>query len=135
MERIMTATVTDNLDGDLRRLRSRGRDVTWPIHAEADIYFLRPDEGGRSRPVASGYRGQFYYDRHDWDAQQEFPDAEWVDPGVTARALLSFLSPDAHRGRVTPGMAFEVREGPHVVGRGRVTKVFGWEPLAGALRP
>lgn len=36
-------------------------------HLEAEIYYLTEAEGGRKTPVASGYRGQFYYDGKDWD--------------------------------------------------------------------
>jgi len=131
----MTAAATHSLQNDIERLKSHGRDVTWPVHVEADVHFLRSEEGGRSRPVCSGYRDQCYYEHRDWDAQQEFPDVEQVRPGDTARALISFLSPDAHRGRVTPGMAFEVREGPRTIGHGRITRIFGWAPPTTGLRP
>ncbi|MCJ1810444.1 MULTISPECIES: hypothetical protein [Flavobacterium] len=36
-------------------------------HLEAEIYHFTEAEGGRKTPVASGYRGQFYYDDKDWD--------------------------------------------------------------------
>ncbi|ANO49162.1 hypothetical protein V8245_12300 [Flavobacterium columnare] len=36
-------------------------------YLEAEIYYLTEAEGGRKTPVASGYRGQFYYDGKDWD--------------------------------------------------------------------
>jgi translation elongation factor EF-Tu-like GTPase len=97
----------------------------FPPDIEAEIRFLTTEEGGRHTPVRSGYRPQFYYDGHDWDAHQEYPDIEWVHPGETARTLLWFLSPDAHLGRVHVGMEFEVREGARVVGRGHVMKVIG----------
>ena len=95
----------------------------FPPDIEAEIRFLTSEEGGRHTPVWSGYRPQFYYDGHDWDAHQEYPDVEWVHPGETARTLLWFLSPDAHLDRVQVGMEFEVREGARAVGRGRVTKI------------
>lgn len=96
---------------------------SYPPDIEANIRFLTPEEGGRHTPARSGYRPQFYYDGHDWDARQEYPDVEWVHPGETARTLLWFLSPDAHLGRIRVGMEFEVREGARIVGRGRITKV------------
>jgi elongation factor Tu len=96
-----------------------------PPDIEAEIRFLTAEEGGRHTPVRSGYRPQFRYkdDEHIWDAHQEFPDVECVHPGETARALLWFLSPDAHLGRLHIGMEFEVRECARLVGRGRITKL------------
>jgi translation elongation factor EF-Tu-like GTPase len=94
-------------------------------HIEAEIYFLRTEEGGRKGPAFTGYRPQFFYDGEDWDAVQEYPDVSEVRPGDTVRALVSFLSPEYHRGRVYPGMSFAIREGQRVVGRGRVLKILG----------
>ena len=94
-------------------------------HALAEIRFLTPDEGGRTLPVYSGYRGQFYYDGADWDAIQTYPSEGPVNPGESVRALLWFTNPDAHRGRLYPGKQFEVREGRHVVGRGVIIRLLG----------
>lgn len=93
------------------------------FHIEAEIRFLTAEEGGKSKPARSGYRPQFHYGGRDWDAVHEYPDTSEVMPGQTARALLSFLSPDEHRGRISVGMPFEIREGQRVVGRGTVTRV------------
>ena len=95
----------------------------YPPDIEAEITFVSTDQGGRSKPAFSGYRPQFYYDAQDWDADQEYPDVDAVLPGQTVRALLRFLSPDAHIGRVHPGMEFQAREGARVVAHGRVTKI------------
>lgn len=97
---------------------------------EAQIYFLTTQEGGRTGPVRSGYRGQFFYDGHDWDAHQEYPDAQWVQPGTSARALLRFASPQCHWGKVSIGMSFEVREGARIIGRGQVTAILNLEQSA-----
>ncbi|AEW85062.1 hypothetical protein FCOL_01065 [Flavobacterium columnare ATCC 49512] len=34
-------------------------------YLEAEIYYLTEAEVGRKTPVATGYRGQFYYDGKD----------------------------------------------------------------------
>jgi translation elongation factor EF-Tu-like GTPase len=91
---------------------------------EAQIVFLPADQGGRTTPVRSGYRGQFFYDEHDWDAMYQFP-SEWVSPGETVPARLWLLSPHSHRGRLHPGKTFLVREGNRVVGRGQITSIVG----------
>lgn len=96
-------------------------------HAEAEVTFLRPEEGGRATPIRSGYRPNFYYDGAYWDSIHAYPDTDAVKPGETVRVLLWFTNPDAHRENLYPGKRFEVREGPHIVGHGRITKIFGLE--------
>ena len=110
------------------------KTYAFPPDIEAEITFVPTEQGGRKTPAFSGYRPQFYYDSHDWDADQEYPDVESVLPGQTVRALLRFASPDAHVGRVQPGMEFEVREGARVVARGRVTKMLHLEESAQRVR-
>ena len=110
------------------------KTYAFPPDIEAEIAFVPTEQGGRKTPAFSGYRPQFYYDSHDWDADQEYPDVESVLPGQTVRALLRFASPDAHVGRVQPGMEFEVREGARVVARGRVTKMLHLEESAQRVR-
>ena len=97
----------------------RTRDV------EVEIYFLPSEHGGRRGPAFRGYRPQFYYRGHDWDAVYEYPDSEAVMPGETARAYLSFLSPTEHVGKVAEGMPFLIREGNRTVGYGSVRTVLG----------
>jgi len=92
-------------------------------HAVALITFLSTDKGGRSKPVQSGYRGQFYYDGKDWDAVQQYADAEWVYPGQTVKAYLWFLSPEAHHGLLYPGKDFDVREGDQIIAHGIITAI------------
>src|SRR5437667_3563745 len=99
------------------------RTYPYPPDIEAEIAFVPTEQGGRKTPAFSGYRPQFYYDGHDWDADQEYPDVESVLPGQPVRALLRFASPASHFGRVHPGMEFQVREEAHVVAHGRVTQI------------
>lgn len=90
---------------------------------EAEIYYLTTEEGGRSRAVLNGYRGQFYYDERNWDAPQEFVDKDACNPGETVAVKLQTLSPNFHVGRFWVGKKFETREGARIVGHGRITKV------------
>lgn len=94
-----------------------------PKDIEAEIYFLLPEEGGRSTPAFSKYRPQFYYNNSDWVAQHEYPDTEKVYPGDTVRAYLAFMSPQEHLGKLHVGMEFLIREGARTVGKGKVTKI------------
>ena len=103
----------------------------YPKDAESEISFLTAEEGGRTAPCTSGYRPQFYYDGHDWDAIHNYPDEqEPVHPGDTVTVYLSFVSPHHHVGNLCPGKEFLVREGARVVGRGRITKILDLEKSA-----
>ena len=97
---------------------------------EAEITFLKTQEGGRKTPAFSGYRPQFYYDGHDWDAVQEYIGVSEVYPGQTVTAELAFLSPQCHVGKLYPGKEFLVREGQRVVARGKITKILNLEKSA-----
>ena len=104
-------------------------------HIEGEVTFIPTEAGGRRNPVSSGYRPQFYYDGLDWDAIQEYPDVEHVNPGDTARVIFSFLKPVAHRGTVTPGMMFLIGEGSRTVGYGKVTHILELEHSASDTIP
>ena len=99
----------------------------FPRDIEAQIYFLKSEEGGRTGPAFSGYRPQFYYNNQDWDAPHVYPDVEEAHPGDTVRTYLAFLSPKEHLGKVHEGMSFEIREGARTVGKGKVTKLIDLE--------
>ncbi len=94
---------------------------------EAELTLLPTEHGGRHLPVSSGYRPQFYYSGHDWDAVHTYVDVTEARPGDTVTVRLSFLSPEAHAGRIFAGMPFLVREGNRVVGYGRVTRILDLE--------
>lgn len=96
-----------------------------PPDIEARVTFLPADHGGRTGPVASGYRPN-----HDFglpgeinDAQHEYPGVDWVQPGQTVHALLWLLMPERQKGRLYPGFTFTVQEGPRVVGSGTIVTV------------
>src|SRR6266496_4891449 len=94
---------------------------------EVEITYLTTEEGGRRKPAFPEYRPQFFYDGRDWDAVHTYPDVELVMPGQTVRAYLSFLSPECHVGRLSPGKEFLIREGQRTVGKGHVTKILNLE--------
>ena len=101
-----------------------------PPDIEAEITFLTPEEGGRKVPAFSGYRPQFCYDGHDWDARQDYVGVSEVYPGQTVTAELTFANPHYQFGKLYPGKEFLIREGPTVVGRGKVTKILNLENSA-----
>jgi len=91
-------------------------------HLEIEVTFLATSQGGRSSHVKTGYRPQFHYAGRDWDSELTF-EVEQVNPGDTAKALVSLMSPEAHRGVLKEGMAFELWEGPRAIATGRVTRI------------
>jgi translation elongation factor EF-Tu-like GTPase len=92
---------------------------------EAEITFLRSEEGGRTGPAYAGYRPPIFYDDDEgrWNAVYEWETDQPIQPGDTVRAQVCFVSPEAQRGRLYVGKEFRLQEGSHVVARGRVTKL------------
>jgi translation elongation factor EF-Tu-like GTPase len=90
---------------------------------EAQIAFLRTEEGGRQSYVLSGYRPQFFYDGEDHVAIQEFVDKEKVYPGETVTVRLHFLHPEVLYKRIRVGESFQIREGARVVAHGKITRI------------
>lgn len=87
------------------------------------IYYLTTEEGGRMSPVRTGYRGQFYYNDKDWDAQQIFIDKEWCILGEYVDCYIQTLSPQYHAGNFYIGKEFQIREGAKIVGYGTITEI------------
>ena len=90
---------------------------------EAEITFLRTDEGGRKDYALSGYRPQFFYHGEDHDAVQEFVDKERVYPGETVTVRLSLLHPELLCDHICVNDRFEIREGLKTVGLGKITRI------------
>ncbi|MGW5682070.1 elongation factor Tu [Nonomuraea sp. NPDC003754] len=83
----------------------------------ARIYLLTEAEGGRRRPVGSGYRPQFYLRTTDVPGQivMDGPAA----PGDTVEAVVELGRSVA----VEPGLGFAIREGGLTVGAGTVLSI------------
>jgi elongation factor Tu len=90
---------------------------------EVDVYFLPTDDGGKSSPVFSGYRPQFYFAYEHWAAEFRFPDSSSVEPGQRARAEVRFAAPSYLVGRLGLASPFLVREGARIVAYGAVTRL------------
>ncbi|GHI84159.1 elongation factor Tu [Streptomyces xanthophaeus] len=87
----------------------------------AQVYVLSAREGGRSTPVASGYRPQFYIRTADVVAEVDLGAAGVARPGETVTMTVEL-------GRDVPleaGLGFAIREGGRTVGAGTVTTVLG----------
>ncbi|MFI8259613.1 MULTISPECIES: elongation factor Tu [unclassified Streptomyces] len=87
----------------------------------AQVYVLSAREGGRTTPVASGYRPQFYIRTADVVGDVDLGAAGVARPGETVEMTVEL-------GRDVPlesGLGFAIREGGRTVGAGTVTAVLG----------
>lgn len=84
------------------------------------------DEGGRSRSAKSGYRPaiQFAFSEMTTTGQQIFVGRDWVHPGESVYAHIKIISTDYFREKLYEGIEFEFKEGPIVIGTGRVIEIF-----------
>jgi elongation factor Tu len=89
-------------------------------YAEAEVYVLSKEEGGRHTPFFNGYKPQFYIRTTDVTGEVTLPEGtEMVMPGDTVNMKIKLIAPVAleekHR--------FAIREGGKTVGAGVVTKI------------
>ncbi|MEV6960564.1 elongation factor Tu [Streptomyces sp. NPDC051207] len=85
----------------------------------ARVYVLSAREGGRTTPVATGYRPQFYVRTADVVGDVDLGEVAVARPGDT-------VSMTVELGReipLEPGLGFAIREGGRTVGAGTVTAV------------
>lgn len=85
----------------------------------ARVYVLSAREGGRTTPVATGYRPQFYLRTADVVGDVDLGETARARPGdtVTMTVTLDREVP------LEPGLGFAIREGGRTVGAGTVTSV------------
>jgi elongation factor Tu len=83
----------------------------------ARIYLLTPEEGGRRKPIADGYRPQFYLRTTDVPGRIDLTAP--AQPGDTVEATVELGKPVA----VEAGLGFAIREGGLTVGAGTVLAV------------
>ncbi|SEU20214.1 elongation factor Tu [Nonomuraea wenchangensis] len=83
----------------------------------ARVYLLTPEEGGRRRPIASGYRPQFYLRTTDVPCELLLDGP--AEPGETVEVAVELGRPVA----LEPGLGFAVREGGLTVGAGTILAV------------
>lgn len=87
---------------------------------EAEIYALKKEEGGRSTPVTTGYRPQFYFRTTDVTGEITLKKGvEMILPGDNTTITVKLIAPIA----VEEGSKFSIREGGKTVGAGTVTKI------------
>ncbi|MEK9659010.1 MAG: elongation factor Tu [Chloroflexota bacterium] len=89
--------------------------------ADAEVYVLSKDEGGRHTPFFNGYKPQFYIRTSDVTGEIALPDGvEMVMPGDNITMRIKLINPMA----MEEGLRFAIREGGRTVGAGVITKTY-----------
>ena len=89
-------------------------------YAEANVYVLSKEEGGRHTPFFNGYKPQFYIRTTDVTGTAELPEGvEMVMPGDNVTMKIRLLYPVA----LEKGLRFAIREGGKTVGAGTITNI------------
>ncbi|MER6439554.1 MULTISPECIES: elongation factor Tu [unclassified Streptomyces] len=85
----------------------------------ARVYVLSSGEGGRTTPVATGYRPQFYIRTADVVGDVDLGERAIARPGDTVTMAVEL----GREVPLEPGLGFAIREGGRTVGAGTVTSV------------
>ena len=94
--------------------------VTPHSEAQAQVYVLTKEEGGRHKPFFTGYKPQFYIRTTDVTGEIQLPEGvEMVMPGDNIEISVKLTSPIA----MDEQLRFAVREGGRTVGSGVFTQV------------
>ncbi len=88
--------------------------------AEAEVYILSKEEGGRHTPFFNGYKPQFYIRTTDVTGSIELPEGvEMAMPGDNVGMKISLIYPVA----LEKGLRFAIREGSKTVGAGTFSRI------------
>ena len=99
---------------------AKPNSMTVRRNCEGEIYVLKPDEGGRSKPFFSGYRPQCFIRTADCATNISLPDSvQMAMPGdnLTVNMKLHYPLP------ILKGQRFALREGGKTVAAGVITKL------------
>ena len=89
------------------------------VKAQAELFVIPKNEGGRHTPIVSGYRPQFFFGTTDVTGTVSFTEFNTILPGDHAKVSLELGKPVG----MEPGMRFAVREGSKTVGAGVILSV------------
>ena len=85
----------------------------------AEVYVLAAEEGGRTRPFASGYAPQFFFLTAGVTGVITIPDGSMIQPGTHCTVNVQLGRPVA----VDVGLDFAIREGNRTIGAGTITSI------------
>ena len=99
---------------------SKPSSITPHTEADAQVYVLSREEGGRHTPFFNGYKPQFYIRTTDVTGSCDLPEGvEMVMPGDNTLMKVKLITPVA----MEEGLRFAIREGGRTVGSGVITKI------------
>ncbi|MBI4295481.1 MAG: elongation factor Tu, partial [Chloroflexi bacterium] len=88
--------------------------------AEAQVYVLSKEEGGRHTPFFNGYKPQFYIRTTDVTGSVTLPQGvEMVMPGDNITMTIEL----GYKVAMEQGLRFAIREGGKTVGAGTFTRI------------
>ncbi len=88
--------------------------------AEAQVYILSKEEGGRHTPFFNGYKPQFYIRTTDVTGSITLPEGmEMAMPGDNVKMKIKLIYPVA----LEAGLRFAIREGGRTVGAGSFSRI------------
>ena len=112
----------DRDDVERGQVLAKAGSITAASKAEAEVYVLSKEEGGRHTPFFNGYKPQFYIRTTDVTGDCTLPDGvEMIMPGDNIKMSINLMYPMA----LEEGLRFAIREGGRTVGAGVITKVLG----------
>ncbi|PHN06043.1 hypothetical protein [Flavilitoribacter nigricans] len=99
----------------------------------AELRYRTTEEGGRQRPVRSGYRPHIRFPVDDMltSGQQTFINRTVVYPGDRVYAEIEILAKDYFAGKLREGMRFEFSEGSRLMGTGKILRMVNLKLMAG----
>ncbi len=110
----------DREDVERGQVLAKPGSVKPHMEADAEVYVLTKDEGGRHTPFFPGYKPQFYIRTTDVTGEIGLPEGvEMVMPGDNIKMRVKLSVPVA----MEQGLRFAVREGGRTVGSGVITSV------------
>jgi hypothetical protein len=89
----------------------------------AKLYLLRPEEGGRKMPIFTGYRPAVYFGGRQTDGLIVFDREEKPVLGGEYTVTIALAHPEYLGDALQKDATFDCREGPKIIGRGKVLKV------------
>jgi len=110
----------DREDVERGQVLAKANSIKALTKAEAEVYVLGRDEGGRHTPFFNGYKPQFYIRTTDVTGSVQLPEGvEMVMPGDNVKMSIELMYPVA----LEEGLRFAIREGGRTVGAGVFTKI------------
>lgn len=91
----------------------------------AILNYRTPEEGGRKTAAHSGYRPsiKFPFDEMLTSGVQIFIGQENVLPGESVKAEIKIIATEYFKGRLFEDLEFDFREGPNIIGTGKILEI------------